>query len=63
MKNKSTEQKLVDIMFEIVFTIKDNPTWSSSLTNEEMAEWVRNQLWGCGIEVDPVGSSHGLLQG
>ena len=56
----TNEQKLIDIMFQIGLTIH-NHKWFKDKDNEEVAEWIRDKLNGCGFEVEPVGASHGVL--
>lgn len=61
---KSKEQQLIDICFSLVLTAT-SPSKHNTIkdaSQEEKAEWVRSQLNGCGFEVEPCGSSHGVLQ-
>lgn len=61
MKNESSnEQKLIDIMFEIGLKIHTHE-WFKDKNNEEVCEWIRSQLAGCGFYTKPCGSSWGLL--
>lgn len=63
MINRSNEQKLIDIMFEIALTMHD-PKYRKTfnkLSREEVAQWVVDQLNGCGFKTVPVGSSWGVL--
>lgn len=55
------EQKLIDILFQIVRTIEvNNDNW---VENTDLIEWTRSQLEGCGFELTkPIGSSYGLLK-
>lgn len=57
---ENNEQKLIDIMFEIGLTIKDNPVLNRK-SNEELATWIREQLSLCGFETEPIGASWGVL--
>ena len=60
---KSKEQKLVDIMFSIVMMIHD-PKYRDNfmkMNREEIAEYVAEQLRGCGFDTQPCGISWGLL--
>ena len=57
---QADKQKLLDIMFEIALTIKDNDSLNMK-NDEEMAEWVQRQLKLCGFESKPCGSSWGVL--
>lgn len=56
-----SQQKLIDIMFQVGLTIH-NERFFSGLTNEEVAEWIRDQLKQTGFEVTPMGASHGVLK-
>ena len=58
---KSNEQKLIDIMFEIGLMIHNNE-WFNEKSNEEVAEWIREQLKMCGFDTKPIGSSWGALK-
>lgn len=58
---KSDEQKLVDICFEIGLTIKGNEALKS-MSNEGLANWIAEQLRGCGFDTIPMGSSCGMLK-
>jgi hypothetical protein len=58
--NKSKQQQLVDITFEIAFTIRDNKALQK-MGNEELAEWVARQLRLCGFPTQPMGCSWGVL--
>ena len=57
----SKEQKLIDIMFQVVRTIELNTdNW---VENTDLIEWTRLQLKGCGFELsEPIGSSYGVLK-
>lgn len=56
-----SQQKLIDIMFQVGLTIH-NDYHFSSWSNEEVAEWIREQLKQTGFEVVPMGASHGVLK-
>lgn len=58
---KSNEQKLIDIIFEIGLMIHNNE-WFNEKSNEEVAEWIREQLKICGFDTEPIGSSWGVLK-
>jgi hypothetical protein len=58
MQNR--EQKLIDIMYQIGFTIHTNK-WFKNKTQDEIAEWISGQLRDCGFKVSPCGSSYGTL--
>lgn len=55
------EQELVNIMFQIAMTVRDSDVLQK-MDNEQLAEWVRNQLSACGFETEPVGASWGVLR-
>lgn len=55
------EQKLINIVFDIGLTIHNNK-WFKKKDNEQVAQWIREQLEKCGFEVVPVGCSHGVLK-
>lgn len=55
-------QRLINAVFELVFTAADyaqkrGPEW----TREEQAEWLRYHLASVGVHTKPVGSSWGVL--
>ena len=54
------KQDLIDIIFSIALTIKDNDGLKA-MNNEQMAEWVAKQLRGCGFNTEPCGCSWGVL--
>lgn len=54
------EQKLVDICFELVITARDWKDFQSK-SYEEIAEYVANNLRGCGFDTEPCASSWGVL--
>jgi len=58
--DKNDKQQLINIMFEVGLVIKENKTLQSQ-SNEEVAEWIRTQLDGCGFKTKPVGSLWGVL--
>ena len=57
------EQKLVDICFQIMMlvTSKEHSKHFSRMSNEQKAEWVRDQLQGCGFPTSPCGASWGVI--
>lgn len=57
---QNNEQKLIDIMFEIALTIHNNPYFINK-NNEEICDWIRDQLKKCGFNTQPIGSSWGIL--
>tara|TARA_R110000851_G_scaffold209517_2_gene361947 strand:- start:7436 stop:7621 length:186 start_codon:yes stop_codon:yes gene_type:complete len=60
MKNKT--QKLIDIVFEVALTMKENNDWVQNATNGEIVEWVSKQLSSCGYNTIPMGASWGILK-
>jgi len=60
---KSSEQKLIDILFQCVMMINDpqHKQYFETMTNEELATWTRNQLNDCGFYTEPMGLSWGVL--
>ena len=56
------EQKLIDIMFDIVLVLRENTDWLKNTTREEAAEWTANQLRQCGFDTQPMGASWGVLK-
>lgn len=60
--SETREQKLVDLCFSLCITLhasKDG--WLKDATREEVAEWVHDQLEGCGFPTEPMGVSWGVL--
>ena len=63
-KPTEREQKLVDICFEILFTVTADyyyKGWFSDRTIEERAEWVARMLRNNGFDTEPCGCSWGVL--
>lgn len=56
------EQKLVDIIFDIVLTLRENTEWLKNTSREEAAEWTAHQLRECGFDTQPIGASWGVLK-
>ena len=61
MRHKSKQQELVDIMFQIALAVKDSSILQKS-SNEEVCEWIADQLKECGFDTTPVGLSWGVLK-
>lgn len=68
---RSREQKLIDIMFQIGLMIHspcnregDNKAerWFATASQEDVANWIAEQLRGCGFDTEPVGMSWGKLK-
>lgn len=63
------EQKLIDLCFSIGFLIsspfegRDGKKEDlRDLSQEKEAEWIAEQLRGCGFDTEPIGSSWGVLK-
>lgn len=55
MQNRSREQKLVDILFEVAMMTKESKSLQE-LDQEKYAEWIRHQLDSCGFKnFGPIG--------
>lgn len=56
---RSTEQKILDIMFEAF-----SRAHAGEVPKDRDAafDWLRGQLKACGIHVEPIGISHGVLK-
>lgn len=60
-KKDLSPQKIVDVMFQIAFHVKDNED-IRNLSREEFASWICDQCSKCGIEMSPCGASWGVLK-
>jgi len=58
MKNRSREQQLIDITFQIAMS---SARYMHDKSLEEIAVWVADQLAECGFTTEPVGASWGVL--
>ena len=58
---RSPEQRLIDIMFEVAFMVREMKTFQK-MEREELADWIRTQLRSCGFDTEPVGASWGVLK-
>ena len=58
MSDRSREQKLIDIMFEIAMKSAQSMHGKSNL---EIANWVANTLDSCGFPTQLCGASWGVL--
>lgn len=56
-----SEQKLIDIIFDIVMTMDAYPNSFKDMDRDAKAAWVRKQLDGCGYKTIPMGSLWGVL--
>lgn len=61
MATRSTEQKLVDIIFEIGIVTREHSDYFNKISREEYADWIANQLRKNGFETTPRGLSWGVL--
>ena len=59
---KSPEQELVDITFSIAIAINNTRDFFKDKNDEEVAEWVADQLRKCGFDTHPIGLSWGVLK-
>lgn len=68
---KSREQKLIDIMFQIGLMIHspcnregtdDAKNWFATATEEDVANWIAENLRACGFDTEPIGMSWGVLK-
>ena len=58
MENR--EQEILDLMMEIILTVRSNPHFSGA-SNDQIAEYVRIQLNKNGVRVQAMGISHAVL--
>ena len=61
-RDKSPEQQLIDIAFDLVVSMNNNKEFFKDKTNDEVAEWAAGQLRGCGFDTEPMGQSWGVLK-
>ncbi len=59
--SESREQKLVDLCFAVALNIHSHQKAWKDATRDEVAEWVSDQLKGCGFPTQSLGSSWGVL--
>lgn len=60
MTPEEREQKLVDICFDIAFTVRGKYKGIPK-DRDEFGAWVASQLRGCGFDTRPCGCSWGTL--
>lgn len=58
MENR--EQKLIDLMFQMVLVATNDPVFCNRPRGERMA-WVANNLRDSGFDTHPIGMSWGVL--
>jgi len=61
MEQRSKEQKLVDICFEIAITMQMSQKWLQKQSRDDIGKWVADQLKVCGFPTTPCGASWGVL--
>lgn len=59
--DKVSLQRLVDVIFQLVFAAADHAEVKPNWTREQQATWVREHLANAGISTKPVGQSWGVL--
>jgi hypothetical protein len=59
MRPQSSEQELIDIMFQVALMCAER---MHDKSREEVAEWVAAQLRDCGFDTVPCGASWGVLK-
>jgi hypothetical protein len=57
---KSREQELIDILFQIAILTKEHKGLQK-MDREEYGKWARHQLRECGFDTFPCGSSWAVL--
>ena len=57
----SEQQHLVDICFQIAFTVARDKKLAA-LPQPQIASWVAGQLKACGFDTIPCGASWGVLK-
>lgn len=61
--HKSSEQKLVDISFQLVGTaLMHYESHFKAMSQEQRMAWVASQLRACGFNTEPCGASWGVLR-
>ena len=62
MKKVTDQQKLVDIMFQLVLFSNESPL-IKEMNREDLMAWTATQLRKCGFDAVPQGLSWGVLTG
>ncbi len=57
---KSNEQELIDIMFQVAFTVRGDEKLRKR-GPEEFAQWLVEQLKLCGFPTEPIGLSWAVI--
>jgi hypothetical protein len=57
-----TAQKVLDIMFQVSMTIQNERAIFDKMSNDDLANWINEQLASCHIPVQPVGSKWAQIQ-
>lgn len=60
--NRKREQKLIDVLFEIVVRQQMNPKYMHFSSREDAAAWVAQTLKILGFDTQIMGSSWGVLK-
>jgi hypothetical protein len=58
---KSREQQLVDILFEVAFKIRHNSAMFICMSDDDFAASIRHALNGSGFKTEPMGCSWAVL--
>ena len=59
---QSREQKLLDICYEVAFTVQSNQKWFEGKTKKQIADWLTKQLIENGFDIDSCGGKWGILK-
>lgn len=60
--SEQDKQNIINITFQIAFEINNNQAYFKDKSQEEVAEWVAEQLRKCGYDTVPMGLSWGVLK-
>ncbi len=58
---EKTTQQLVNLSFDLLIALHNSKDYFKDKTNEEVAAWARANYRSCGVDLVPVGSSHGTI--
>jgi hypothetical protein len=61
-ENYSSEQKLIDIIFQMASVMHEHADFFKEKDKEDVMRWVAHQLEEYGFPTQPVGSSWGVLK-
>lgn len=62
MTKRESEQKLIDICFELVLLTQNEEYAFKSMSRDGLMEWVAQQLRASGYDTVPIGASWGMLK-